>query len=64
MQTSSMISNIYYNETAKELTVDFQKGGRYIYSNVSKEVFEGLDNSESVGKYFLQNIKGNYSFRK
>ena len=59
---SSMISEIEYNSDEKLLTLTFGKGGqKYNYSDVPKQVYEDLLASDSVGKYFLANIRDKYS---
>lgn len=57
---SSMIQEIEYDDDSKILTVTFSKSSKYEYYNVSKEIYEGLINAESIGKYFAANIKGKY----
>ena len=41
------------------LEVEFKRGGIYQYSPVSSEGFIQMQQAESVGKYFHQNIKSN-----
>lgn len=54
---SNVIKSCAYNETDKELTLDFKSGGSHKYSDVPKEVFEGILSAESAGKYFHSHIK-------
>lgn len=61
---SSMISQYGYNQAEKQLTLVFTKGGTYIYKDVPKSVFDDLAEAESIGKYFLANIKDKYEFEK
>lgn len=61
---SSMISEIEYDETEKLLKLKFSKGGWYEYKDVPKEVYNELLNAESIGKYFLANIKSKYETEK
>jgi hypothetical protein len=46
------------------LTVEFKNGGRYEYMGVDKGVYEAMQTAESIGRYFLQNIKGSYACQK
>lgn len=61
---SSMIQEIEYDDDSKILTVTFSKSSKYEYYYVPKEVYEGLINAESIGKYFAANIKGKYETLK
>jgi len=61
---SSNIASIGYEEAKKTLVVEFIKSGCYSYSNVSKETYIAFVNAPSKGKYFFENIKGNYKFNK
>jgi hypothetical protein len=61
---SSMISEVDYDSDEKLLTLTFSKGGKYQYEDVSKDVYEGLLNAESIGKYFLAHIKNKYVTEK
>jgi len=61
---SSLLSSYGYDEAKSELIITFLKGGTYRYQEVPKEVFQAMENAESIGKYFLANVKNNYSFEK
>lgn len=61
---SSMISEIEYDEAKKLLKLKFAKGGWYEYKEVPKEVYNELLSSESIGKYFLANIKNKYEMER
>jgi hypothetical protein len=53
-------SNLYksiYNTKKNELFIFFKRGGVYVYGPVSNELFEGLQNAESQGKYFHAVLK-------
>jgi hypothetical protein len=56
---SSTIADIDYNAIKKLLTVIFHGGGTYTYEPVSATTHTQFLNSESKGKYFAANIKGN-----
>ena len=62
--TSSQISYIGYENETNSLYVTFKNGSKYVYKNVSKEVFDDFLHSDSIGKYFIVNIKDNYTFNK
>lgn len=57
---SSMIEEYSYDDETQTLEVTFCKGGTYSYSGVQEEVFQAMKNADSVGSFFLQNIKGQY----
>lgn len=57
---SSMISEYSYDDETQTLEVTFAKGGTYSYSGVQEEVFQAMKSADSVGRFFLQNIKGQY----
>ena len=46
------------------LEVEFKGGSVYQYSNVPKEVYYELLNSESVGKTLNITVKGRYEYEK
>jgi hypothetical protein len=54
---SSMISSCAYDSDTKELTVTFSNGREYIYTDVDKSIFNAMETTTSVGKYF-NSIKG------
>jgi hypothetical protein len=61
---STHISNVEYDETEQTLTVDFVKGGSYIYFDVPKDVYDGMFLAESASVYFRQNIKDVFGFER
>jgi hypothetical protein len=48
---SSCINSIGYDETNRELYVEFKNGNTYIYPNVSKDMYEKFLNSPSKGRF-------------
>lgn len=48
----------------KNLTIEFRSGAKYEYYNVPEKVILGLQKAPSHGKFFSQNIKGNYQYRR
>lgn len=55
-----MIRSIGHDPETNTLEVEFKSGGTYQYQGVSADEHGSLITAPSVGKYFLQNIKGNY----
>jgi len=57
---SSMIETYSYDDDTQTLEVTFMKGGTYSYSGVPEDVFQSMKDADSCGRFFLQNIKGQY----
>ena len=57
---SSAIHAIGYDKEYRVLEIVFNNGGIYRYTNVPREIFEGLRNSESKGVYFHERVRGRY----
>lgn len=59
--SSSMIRSIGYDPETLTLEIEFIKGGSvWLYSEFPPEQFEALQGAESVGKFFISQIKGKY----
>jgi hypothetical protein len=56
---SSVIKSLTYDENRKDLSVNFQSGKLYVYTPVSQQFFNKLQNAESKGKFFNKNIRDN-----
>jgi hypothetical protein len=61
---SSMIDEVAYQSGSELLFVRFKNGSLYSYEDVPKHLFDELLNSESKGKFFTNNIKKDYVFKK
>lgn len=61
---SSLIIYGWYNGSEKELTIQFPNGKKYIYYQITPEVWEELYKAESAGQYFSQHIKGKYNYKQ
>uniref|UniRef100_A0A6H1ZUL6 Putative RNA binding domain protein n=1 Tax=viral metagenome TaxID=1070528 RepID=A0A6H1ZUL6_9ZZZZ len=60
---SSMIEAIGYDPSELKLRVKFKKGGQtFVYLGVSEDVYLGMLETDSIGKYFHSKIKGKYEF--
>lgn len=62
--TSSNIQTIGYDTQANTLRIIFSNGSIYDYSNIPSDIYNALINAQSIGKYFHQMIKNNYSYIK
>lgn len=54
----------YSKDNLDELYIRFKNGVVYCYNKVPDDIYEGLMAAESKGKYFTENIKGVYEYRK
>jgi hypothetical protein len=59
---SSNIERVAYDEQQRELLVRFNKGIEYFYVNVPRDLYEGMLNAPSKGKYLNDKIKGSYGY--
>ena len=57
--TSTAIKNLVYDDTRQDLKVNFHSGRVYVYTPVSPEFFNKLNNSKSKGLFFNQHIRDN-----
>jgi len=61
---SSNLASIGYDEATQILEVEFKHGGVYEYYDVPIEVYEGIMNADSHGKFFAANIRNDYKYQK
>lgn len=59
---SSNIQKVGYDSDKLELYVTFHSGKTYIYKRVKIEVYKAMIAAESVGSYFIANVKTKYVF--
>lgn len=59
---SSMIHAVGYDKEKRILEIVFNTGRTYQYADVPPEIYEGLLNAESKGRYFLGNIRDVYEY--
>jgi len=59
--SSSMVNAVGYDKKNQTLCVDFNGGKTYEYYDVPIEVYEGLADAGSVGRYLNSEVKGKYS---
>jgi hypothetical protein len=62
--TSSNVVSIGYDPSTEVLEIEFRTSGVYRYSTVPEQVFDGLLNAPSHGKYFWANIRDRYPYEK
>lgn len=56
---SSRINAIGYDEDSQTMVIEFQRGGKYAYTNVDKQLHSNFMKHPSKGKYFESSIKDN-----
>ena len=61
---SSNIEALGFDEDSSTLQIEFKNGGLYQYFDVTENVFIGLRDADSPGRYLAENIKGMYRFAK
>ena len=55
-----MIEHFEHNAETEVLRVKFRSGKTYTYNKVPETVFEEFQAAESHGRFFNENIKGQY----
>jgi hypothetical protein len=55
---------IGYDAMNLTLMIRFKTGDIYEYYKVDERTYEDLMKATSIGKYFTQNIRGKYEFKK
>jgi len=61
---SSNIKRTEFDTESKELVVEFNNGLRYLYENVSHQVYTQFRISESQGKFFNSKISKVYKYKR
>ena len=57
---SSDLASVGYDERRLVLEIEFRSGGIYRYHEVPKETYSGLMGSQSKGRFFAKNIRGQF----
>jgi hypothetical protein len=61
---SSAIASVAYNERKNTLHVVFNSGTRYVYKDVPFVVVMSMLAADSIGRYFVYNVRNVYSFSR
>ena len=61
---SSNIISVGYDKESLILEIEFKGNTVYQYTDVDERTYEELIAANSVGKYFHQNIRNEFSFTK
>lgn len=61
---SAAIHAFGYNADTRLLEIIFNEGGIYYYSDVPSVVYRRMTRSTSPGRFFHENIRGRYPYRR
>ncbi len=61
---SSIIRSVGYDKGSRTLEIEFMGGEVYQYHQVPEDIYERLMKASSHGKYFLEEIRGMYPYKK
>lgn len=62
--TSSQFKKVKYDSDTETLIITFNNGSKYSYEDVPEKVFLDLIRADSLGSFFIKNIKSKYKFTK
>ena len=62
--SSSSVASVGYDAKTQTLEIEFQSGSVYDYGEVPPEVFKGLMEAPSKGRFFSNEIRGQYPSTK
>jgi uncharacterized protein YuzE len=60
---SSQMKAVEYDTETNTLIITFNKGQKYKYSDVPNKVFLELIEADSIGGYFIKEIKTKYEYK-
>lgn len=60
---SSQMKIVEYDTETNTLIITFTKGARYEYKDVPNKVFLELIEADSIGSYFIKEIKTKYPYK-
>lgn len=61
---SSMIGAVAYDDARRDLIVIFNSGQTYSYSDVPRDVYDGLLTADSKGTYMNASVINQFSYRR
>lgn len=62
--SSSMARAVGYDDESQLLQIEFNSGSVYQYEGVNPQTWESLQTTDSTGRFFNSEIKGNYQCRR
>ena len=54
---SRILRSVGYDDTGKNLEIEFQNGLVYLFSDVPPKVYKDLMSSDMIGKYFTDKVR-------
>lgn len=61
---SSVLDSVRYDPASQDLIVLFDNGDIYEYHGVPEELYQGLLQADSKGRFFHENIRDKYEYEK
>lgn len=61
---STMIGAVAYDDTHRDLIVIFNTGQTYCYSDVPRDIYDGLLAADSKGTYMHSTILNHFPYRR
>ena len=61
---STLVRSHSYNSEARELTITFVAGRRYVYDDVPQELYDRFRAAFSRGTFFNREIRNRYAYRE
>ncbi|MFB2768721.1 KTSC domain-containing protein [Pelatocladus sp. BLCC-F211] len=61
---SSMATAVGYNDDKNILQVEFHNGAVYQYSDIDQDTWQDLQQADSIGKFFNENVRGKYQYER
>ena len=61
---STMISAVAYDDAHRDLIVIFNTGQTYVYSDVPRDIYDGLLAADSKGTYMHSTILNHFPYRR
>ncbi|HEX3130568.1 MAG TPA: KTSC domain-containing protein [Thermoanaerobaculia bacterium] len=58
--SSSSVASVGYDPKTQTLEIEFSSGSVYEYNEVPPEIYKGLMEASSKGRYFANEIRGQY----
>jgi KTSC domain len=58
--SSSSVTSVGYDSETRTLEIEFNSGSVYEYNEVPPEIYQGLMEAPSKGRYFANEIRGQY----
>lgn len=62
--SSSSVASVGYDDDASVLELAFHSGGVYRYEDVPRDVYEGMLAADSKGRYFHEEVRGRFDYRR